>query len=41
MVTLIIRGANGSKTEKLERKLSTLQKSKSNIVLQRVGDFIN
>ena len=41
MVTWIIRGPKGSKIEKLETKLSTLQKSKSNILLQRVGDFIN
>ena len=41
MVTLIIWAAKGSKTEKLETKLSTLQKSKSNILLQRLGDLIN
>ena len=37
----LLGGPNGSKTEKLETKLSTLQKSKSNILLQRLGDLIN
>ena len=37
----LLGGTDGSKTEKLETKLSILQKSKYNILLQRMVDFIN